>query len=215
MASVSGGVTDPALQVKEDAIYKTENKEEEMSKNLSAYPARVEARILMLRGQKVLLDRDLAELYGIETKTLKQAVKRNIERFPEDFAFVINREEVATLRSQFVTSNDEGRGGTRYAAMAFTEQGVSMLSSVLRSPQAVAINIEIMRTFVRLRRILESNKELARKLEELESDCGEKFRIVFEAMDTLLAPPEKKSNPIGFHVREEPGEYKVKKRKTR
>jgi hypothetical protein len=99
--------------------------------------------------------------------------------------------------------------------MAFTEQGVAMLSSVLRSPQAVTINIEIMRTFVRLRRILESNKELARKLEELESDCGKKFRIVFEALDTLLAPPEKKSNPIGFHVREEPVEYKVKKRKKR
>lgn len=184
-----------------------------MSKNLSAYPARVEARILMLRGQKVLLDRDLAELYGIETKTLKQAVKRNIERFPEDFAFLLDREEVAILRSQIVTSSGEGWGGTRYAPMAFTEQGVAMLSSILRSPQAVAINIEIMRTFVRLRRILESNKELAHRLEELESECGQKFRIVFEALDTLLAPPEKKSNPIGFHVREEPGEYKVKKRK--
>jgi hypothetical protein len=186
-----------------------------MSKNLSAYPARVEARILMLRGQKVLLDRDLAELYGIETKTLKQAVKRNIERFPEDFSFVLNRQEVATLRSQFVTSNDEARGGTRYASMAFTEQGVAMLSSVLRSPQAVAINIEIMRTFVRLRRILESNKELARKLEELAADCDSKFKIVFETLDALLAPPEKKSNPIGFHVREDPVEYKVKKRKSR
>jgi hypothetical protein len=104
VASVSGGVTDPALQVKETAIYKNEEMDEEMSKNISAYPARVEARILMLRGQKVLLDRDLAELYGIETKTLKQAVKRNIERFPEDFSFVLNREEVAILRSQIVTS---------------------------------------------------------------------------------------------------------------
>jgi hypothetical protein len=186
-----------------------------MGKNLSAYPARVEARILMLRGQKVLLDRDLAELYGIGTKTLKQAVKRNIERFPDDFAFILDREEVAILRSQIVTSSSDGWGGARYISMAFTEQGVAMLSSVLRSPQAVAINIEIMRTFVRLRRILESNKELARKLEELESDCGEKFRIVFEALDTLLAPPEKKSNPIGFHVREDSGEYKVKKRKKR
>jgi len=183
-----------------------------MKPKLSIYPSRVEARILMLRGQKVLIDRDLAELYGVETKVLKQAVKRNIERFPADFAFVLNPDEFTDWRSQFVTSNSD-RMGLRYAPMAFTEQGVAMLSSVLRSPQAIAINIEIMRTFVRLRRILESNKELARKLEELAADCDSKFKIVFETLDALLAPPEKKSNPIGFHVREEPVEYKVKKRK--
>ncbi len=181
--------------------------------SLSVYPSRVEARILMLRSQKVLLDRDLAELYGIETKTLKQAVKRNIERFPSDFAFLLDKEEVAFLRSQIVTSKNPGRGGTRYTPMAFTEQGVAMLSSVLRSPQAVAINIEIMRTFVRLRRILESNKELARKLEELEKDSDEKFRLIFETLNELMAPPPKKSNPIGFHVCEDAAVYKTKKRK--
>jgi hypothetical protein len=185
-----------------------------MKRNLSAYPSRVEARILMLRGQKVLLDRDLAELYGVETKVLKQAVKRNIERFPEDFAFVLNTAEFTNWRSQFVTSNSD-KMGLRYAPMAFTEQGVAMLSSVLRSPQAIAINIEIMRTFVRLRRILESNKELARKLEELAADCDSKFKIVFETLDALLAPPEKKSNPIGFHVCEDEAVYKVRKRKKR
>jgi len=185
-----------------------------MKRKLSAYPSRIEARILMLRSQKVLLDRDLAELYGVETKVLKQAVKRNIERFPADFAFVLNTDEFTDWRSQFVTSNSD-RMGLRYAPTAFTEQGVAMLSSVLRSPRAIAINIEIMRTFVRLRRILESNKELARKLEELAADCDSKFKIVFETLDALLAPPEKKSNPIGFHVREEPVEYKVKKRKKR
>ena len=179
---------------------------------LSVYPSRVEARVLMLRGQKVLLDRDLAELYGVETKVLKQAVKRNIERFPSDFAFVLDKEEVASLRSQIVTSKNTGRGGVRYTPMAFTEQGVAMLSSVLRSPQAIAINIEIMRTFMRLRRILESNKELAKKLEELESDCDEKFRYLFETLNALMAP-EKKSNPIGFHVRESPAVYKTKNRK--
>jgi len=180
---------------------------------LSVYPSRIESRILMLRGKKVLLDRDLAELYGIETKTLKQAVKRNSDRFPADFLFSLDKQEVAILRSQTVTSSSDGWGGTRYIPMAFTEQGVAMLSSVLRSPQAVAINIEIMRTFVRLRRVLESNKELARKLEELELDCDEKFRIVFEALNSLMAP-ENKSNPIGFHVREEAEIYKTKKRKT-
>jgi hypothetical protein len=168
----------------------------------------------MLRGQKVLLDRDLAELYGVETKVLKQAVKRNVDRFPVDFAFSLNVDEFTEWRSQFVTSNSD-KMGLRYAPMAFTEQGVAMLSSVLRSPQAIAINIEIMRTFIRLRRILESNKELARKLEELAADCDSKFKIVFETLDALLAPPEKKSNPIGFHVREDPVEYKVKKRKSR
>ncbi len=181
--------------------------------SISVYPSRVEAHVLMLRSQKVLLDRDLAELYGIETKTLKQAVKRNSERFPDDFAFVLDKEEFANLRSQIVTSSEDGWGGARYAPMAFTEQGVAMLSSVLRSPQAVAINIEIMRTFVRLRRILESNKELAHKVEELEKDSYEKFTLIFEKLNELMAPPQKKSNPIGFHACEDVAVYKTKKRK--
>lgn len=171
---------------------------------------RIEQRILLIRGQKVILDRDLAELYGIETKVLKQAVRRNAERFPCDFMFVLDREEIAILRSQFVTSRSENWGGSRYQPMAFTEQGVAMLSSVLKSKQAISVNIAIMRTFVQLRRILESHAELARKLEELESKYDEQFRVVFDALRELMKPPEPKKNPIGFHVRENVMDYAKK-----
>ena len=183
-----------------------------MSKNESSMlPAeRVEQRILLIRGQKVMLDRDLAELYGIETKVLKQAVRRNAERFPDDFMFVLDRKELAILRSQIVTSRSESWGGSRYTPMAFTEQGVAMLSSVLKSKQAVEVNIAIMRTFVRLRKMLESHAELARKLEEIESKYDEQFRVVFDALRELMTPPEPKKNPIGFHVREEVEKYATK-----
>ena len=180
--------------------------------DISIVPAeRIEQRIILIRGQKVMLDRDLAELYGIETKTLKQAVRRNIDRFPDDFMFLLDREEVAILRSQFVTSKTEGRGGTRYLPMAFTEQGVAMLSSVLKSKQAVEMNIAIMRTFVQLRKMLESHVELANKLEELESKYDEQFRIVFDALRELMASPEPNKNPIGFHVREDVVRYSTKR----
>ena len=154
---------------------------------------RIERAILLIRGQKVMLDRDLAELYDVPTKVLNQAVKRNAERFPGDFMFQLREEEMdVVLRSQFVTSKG-GRGGRRYLPYAFTEQGVAMLSSVLNSDRAIEVNIAIMRAFVRLREIMATHKDLARKLEELEKKLGqhdEKFQIVFEAIRQLMAPPE-------------------------
>lgn len=160
---------------------------------------RIERVILVLRGHKVLLDSDLAALYAVETRVLVQAVKRNRERFSADFMFQLSAEEVERLRSQSVMSNPAGRGGRRSAPYVFTEQGVAMLSSVLNSPRAIAVNIEIMRAFVRLRVILASNKELARRLDELEAKADAKFAAVFEAIRQLMAPPETKpKRPIGF-----------------
>jgi hypothetical protein len=165
----------------------------------SAVPIeRIERAILLLRGHKVMLDADLATLYEVETRVLVQAVKRNIERFPEDFMFQLDVEEVQALRSQSVISNAPGRGGRRYAPYAFTEQGVAMLSTVLNSPRAIAVNIEIMRAFVRLRLILASNKELARRLDQLEAKTDAKSKAVFEAIRQLMTPPEPKRRPIGF-----------------
>ncbi len=155
----------------------------------------IERAILVLRGHKVLLDADLATLYAVPTKVLLQAVKRNPERFPSDFMFQMNKQEVAILKSQFVTSS---WGGRRSVPYAFTEQGVAMLSSVLNSPRAIAVNIEIMRAFVRLRLILASNKELSRRLDELEAKTDASFRQVFAAIRQLMAPPEPKKRPIGF-----------------
>jgi hypothetical protein len=159
---------------------------------------RIERAILVPRGHKVMLDSDLAALYEVPTKVLLQAVKRNLERFPQDFMFQLNAEEFQRLRSQFVTSNVPGRGGRRYAPYAFTEQGVAMLSTVLNSPRAIAVNIEIMRAFVRLRLIFASNKELAQRLDRLEAKTDTKFQAVFEAIRQLMAPPEPKKRPIGF-----------------
>ena len=156
----------------------------------------VEARIYSLRGMRVMLSHDLAELYDVEPRSLVQAVKRNRERFPEDFCFQLTKQEHVDLRSQTVISS---WGGSRSAPYAFTEQGVAMLSSVLRSDRAIAVNIEIMRTFVKLRSMLESNKELAKKLAALEARYDDQFAIVFEAIRELMLPPtapEKK--PIGF-----------------
>jgi len=143
-----------------------------------------------------MLDSDLAALYGVETKVLVQAVKRNIERFPEDFMFRLNKKEFVILRSQIVTSSDWG--GRRYAPYAFTEQGVAMLSSVLHSQRAIQVNIEIMRAFIRLRQMLASHAELARKLDELEKKYDAQFKEVFEAIRQLMTPPEPKRRPIGF-----------------
>ena len=163
----------------------------------------IEERILLVRGQKVMLDRDLAELYGVETKILNQAVKRNAVRFPTDFMFQLSQEEAGALRFQFGTSRSRfsggtARGGRRYLPYAFTEQGVAMLSGVLNSERAIHVNIEIMRAFVRLRQLLLANAELARKLEALERKYDAQFKVVFDAIRELMAPPAKPKRPIGF-----------------
>jgi hypothetical protein len=161
-------------------------------------PGRIRAAIVMLRGENVLLDRDLAELYGVETRALLQAVRRNRERFPDDFAFQLTRNEYRDLRSQFVISS---WGGRRSLPFAFTEQGVAMLSSVLRSERAVSVNVEIMRAFVRLRRLLASHADLARKLADLERKYDAQFKAVFDAIRALMEPPPKPVAPkprIGF-----------------
>ena len=159
---------------------------------------RIERAILLIRSQKVMLDRDLAELYGIETRVLNQAVQRNIERFPDDFMFQLNKEEFQNWKSQFVISKSE-RMGLRYAPYAFTEQGVAMLSSVLRSPQAVKVNIAIMRAFVKLREILVSNAELSKRMDELEAKFDQQFKIVFDAIRQLMTPPPASQHQkIGF-----------------
>jgi len=159
---------------------------------------RIEKAILLIRGKKVMLDADLASLYGVETRVLVQAVRRNLGRFPEDFMFQLCKEEVDFLRSQIVTLK-RGRGQhTKYLPYAFTEQGVAMLSSVLRSPRAIQVNIEIMRAFVRLRQMLASHAELARKLDALEQKYDVQFKAVFDAIRQLMVPPEPKRRPIGF-----------------
>ena len=168
-----------------------------MDSNQSLIPVeRIERAIFLIRRQKVMLDADLAELYGVETKVLVQAVKRNLTRFPEDFMFQLSQEEFAILRSQIVTSSDWG--GRRYPPYAFTEQGVAMLSSVLRSQRAIQVNIEIMRAFIRLRKILATHAELARKLDALERKYDAQFKQVFDAIRQLMAPPEPKRGAIGF-----------------
>ena len=161
----------------------------------------IEKKIMLIHDQKVMLDYDLAALYGVETGALNRQVKRNIERFPDDFMFQLTRQEVANLICQIGISK-EGRGGRRKPTYAFTEQGVAMLSSVLRSPRAVKVNIEIMRAFVRIRQWLASNAELARKLAELEKKYDVQFKIVFDAIRELMRPPEPPRKPIGFHVKD-------------
>ena len=157
---------------------------------------RIARSILMIRTQKVMLDADLAALYGVETRVLVQAVKRNRDRFPPDFMFQLTKPEFDNLRSQVVTSS---WGGRRYPPYAFTEQGVSMLSSVLRSQRAILTNIEIMRAFVALRRILESHVELARKLSDLEKKYDARFKVVFDAIQELMsAPAPESTRRIGF-----------------
>ena len=158
---------------------------------------RIENKILLLRGQKVMLDRDLAELYGIRTMVLNQAVTRNSDRFPEDFMFQLTSEEFESLISQIVIS--KGRGGTRKLPYVFTEQGVAMLSSVLRSPRAVQVNIMIMRAFVKMRELIASHKDLAARLDEMEKKYDHQFNYVFEAIRELIIPPQqKKKGDFGF-----------------
>src|SRR6266699_3397149 len=187
-----------------------------------------------VRGEKVLLDFDLATLYGVPTKTLNQAVKRNATRFPEDFMVQLSAEETRFSRSQFVTAKSQAADnqwilpnwsqfvtssrkhrGRRYRPYAFTEQGVAMLSSVLNSERAVKVNIAIMRAFVKLRQTLETNRELARKFSELEKRIGkhdQDITAIIEAIRQLMAPPKTPRREIGFHVRERPPRYRVRKR---
>ena len=165
----------------------------------------IESRIFVLRGLRVMLDTDLAKLYGVEAKALNQAVKRNAERFPGDFMFRLSAQEVESLRSQFVTLKTFIGSGSRrgrhakYPPHAFTEQGVAMLSSVLKSKAAVSVNIEIMRAFVRLRDMIGHNRELARRLDGLESKYDRQFKVVFDAIRELMAPvPPAPRRRIGF-----------------
>jgi hypothetical protein len=180
----------------------------------------IEKKIFLLRGQKVMLSIDLAQLYQVEPRALIQAVKRNLDRFPADFMFQLTWEEVSLLKSQSVISNDLRAAASRsrivilkrglnikYPPYAFTEQGVAMLSSVLRSKRAIQVNIEIMRAFVRLRRILASHAELALKLEKLEKRYDSQFEVVFEAIRQLMARPERPAKKIGFHLREKRAAY--------
>lgn len=194
---------------------------------------RIAHAIVVIGGQKVMLDFDLARLYGVPTKVLNQAVKRNRERFPDDFMFQPASREMSLLRSQFVTSKSESlpgqwvslnrsqtvtssekRGGQRYRPYAFTEQGVAMLSSVLNSERAVKVNIAIMRAFVKLREALDTNRALARKFSELERRVGnhdEGIGAIIEAIRQLMARPEKPAREIGFHVRETAPRYRTRK----
>ena len=146
-----------------------------------------------------MLDEELADLYGVSVKVLNQAVKRNIGRFPKDFLFRLSEGEALRLRSQIVTSKP-GRGGRRTPPYAFTEQGVAMLSSVLRSPRAVKVNIEIMRAFVRLRQLLQASTELSRRLDQLEERYDGQFRVVFDAIRAIMKPPPSGRRRIGFEV---------------
>jgi hypothetical protein len=176
---------------------------------------RIEKSILLIRRQRVMLDSDLAELYGVPTKVLNQAVRRNQTRFPQDFMFQLTQQEFQSLRSQIVTSSFKSQiaissadwGGRRHPPYAFTEQGVAMLSSVLRSKRAVHANIEIMRAFVRIRQILASNTQLARRLDALEKKYDAQFKVVFDAIRQLMAPPEPKKRKIGFLVEEKVAAY--------
>jgi DNA-binding transcriptional MerR regulator len=165
----------------------------------------IEKRIFVIRERQVMLDEDLADLYGVETKRLVEQVKRNLERFPEDFMFQLDRDETAALRSQIATSSS-GRGGRRYAPYVFTEQGVAMLSSVLRSKRAIAVNIEIMRTFVELRRVASSYAAIEERLAQVERGMGEhdeQLQQIFAALRQLISPPAQPKRPVGFRVREE------------
>ena len=189
---------------------------------MTALQPLIGSRILTLREQRVMIDADLAELYGVATKVLVQAVKRNLVRFPGDFMFQLSAEEFAALRSQSVTSNastSPGRGGRRTAPYAFTEQGVAMLSSVLGSPRAIAVNIEIMRTFVRVRALAATHGDLAKRLAELEDktealamnhdtfsrNTRNQLEQVFDALRELMTPPDPPKRPIGFVTPEDKG----------
>ena len=168
-----------------------------MGETQALVPAeRIERVIRVLRGEKVILDSEIAQLYEVETKVLIRAMKRNLGRFPPDFMFQLTREELEFLRCQSGTS--KGRGGRRYLPYAFTEQGVAMLSSVLNSERAIRVNIELMRAFSRLRHVMSTQSDLARRLDELEQKYDDHFKVVFDALRQLMAPPDVTSRRIGF-----------------
>ena len=173
-----------------------------------AAPA-IETRILVIRERQVMLDEDLADLYGVETRRLIEQVKRNLERFPKDFMFQLSKAEATALRSQIAISNT-GRGGRRYTPYVFTEQGVAMLSGVLRSKRAIAVNVEIMRTFVELRRAAASHAAIEKRLEQLERETAtrlgkhdQQLSQIFKALRHLISPPRRPKRPIGFRLPEE------------
>jgi hypothetical protein len=169
---------------------------------------RIEGRIFLLRGKKVIFDKDLALLYGVETKVLKQAVRRNLARFPDDFMFKLSSVEQKDLRSQFVTSN-VGRGGDRYVPLAFTEQGVAMLSSVLKSERAVMVNVQIIRTFSKLREMVANSELLRLKLEAMEKRYDGQFSVVFDALRKLLVTEADEPPTIGFKTEGKFGGHKL------
>ena len=166
----------------------------------------IENKIYLIRWQKVMLDKDLAELYGVSTSVLNKAVTRNRDRFPPDFMLQLTREEFSNLKCHFGTSS---WGGTRKLPRAFTEQGVAMLASVLRSKRAVQVNIQIMRAFVRLRQLLSTHADLAKKLEALEQKYDSQFRVVFEAIRALMEDPTPPKRKIGFTAKEKRAAYSV------
>ena len=159
----------------------------------------VKRKIYLVRGHKVMADSDLAEMYGVETKNLNKAVKRNVNRFPSDFMFQLTAEEAAALRFQNGTSTLPGKGGRRYNPYVFTEQGVAMLSSILNSDRAVQVNIAIMRAFVQMRELAISNRAMTRRLDELEKKYDSQFRIVFDAIREMMEPQAKRIRKIGFN----------------
>jgi len=180
---------------------------EKMSKDRSLIPVeRIERSILLLRGQKVMLDRDLALLYSVQTRALNQAVRRNMDRFPEDFMFRLTREEIKRISQFVISSAHPGVNTLKFSknVMVFTEHGVAMLSSVLNSPRAVQVNIQIMRTFAKLREIILQHKDLARRLDDLEKKYDAQFKVVFDAIRQLMAPSEAQppKRRIGFLVEE-------------
>ncbi len=158
---------------------------------------RIISKIFLIRGKKVMIDRDLAELYGVETRSLNQAVKRNSDRFPDDFMFQLNKEETNIWKSQIVMSTADKKG-LRKNPLVFTEQGVAMLSSVLNSKKAIMVNIQIIRTFTQLRELLSANKDLREKIENMEKKYDKQLREIFEAIKYLLVEKTKPKNPLGF-----------------
>ena len=199
-------------------MYKRTNRMEGENKNKIVVTDYIEQSIHVIRGQKVMLDMDLANLYGVETRILNQAVKRNFERFPEDFMFQLSKEELEYWKSQYVTTNKissrsqivilNNRGKNyKYLPYVFTEQGVAMLSSVLRSPQAIIVNIEIMRAFVRMRHLFASHEKLSKEMEEIKSfllknsqQNNMEFRKIWKAIDKLISRPEREGRKIGFKL---------------
>lgn len=173
---------------------------EKNKKEIIAIPnERITSRIFLIRGKKVMIDRDLAELYGVETRALNQAVRRNADRFPADFMFQLNQEETNIWRSQIVMSTADKKG-LRKNPLVFTERGVAMLSSVLNSKKAILVNIQIIRTFTQLRELLSTHKDLREKIENMEKKYDKRLREIFEAIKYLLAEETKPKEPIGFSV---------------